>query len=45
MDLTGARVAAVRGVEGLRGALVAPDQLLDLAPLLAAHLGIRVRGH
>ena len=43
MDLTGARVAAVRGVGALRGTAVTPAQLVDLAPLLAAHLGIDVR--
>ena len=43
LDLTGGRIAAVRGVGSLRGAAVTPAQLLDLAPLLAAHLGIDVR--
>jgi uncharacterized protein YjbI with pentapeptide repeats len=43
LDLTGARIAAVRGVGSLRGAAVTPAQLLELAPLLAAHLGIEVR--
>lgn len=43
VDLTGARLGVVRGIAGLRGATVAPEQLLDLAPLLAAHLGIRTR--
>lgn len=43
-DLTGATIGAVRGVAGLRGATVTPVQLMDLAPHLAAHLGIKVRG-
>jgi uncharacterized protein YjbI with pentapeptide repeats len=43
VDLTGAQVRAVRGVAGLRGATLGRDQLLDLAPQLADHLGIRVR--
>jgi uncharacterized protein YjbI with pentapeptide repeats len=43
LDLTGARIAAVRGVGSLRGTAVTTGQLLDLAPLLAAHLGIDVR--
>jgi uncharacterized protein YjbI with pentapeptide repeats len=42
-DLTGASIGAVRGVAGLRGATVTPAQLVDLAPLMAAHLGIKVR--
>ena len=42
-DLTGARIGAVRGVEGLRGAAITAAQLLDLAPALAAHVGIRIR--
>lgn len=42
-DLTGASVRAVRGVDGLRGAVVTPAQLVELAPQLAAHLGIKVR--
>ncbi|MFN8629721.1 MAG: pentapeptide repeat-containing protein [Chloroflexota bacterium] len=43
-DLTGAAIGAVKGVAGLKGAIVTPAQLLDLAPHLAAHLGIKVRG-
>lgn len=42
-DLTRASIGAVRGVAGLRGATVTPEQLIDLAPLLAAQLGIAVR--
>ena len=41
LDLTGGRIARAR-VGSLRGATVTPAQLLDLAPLLAAHLGIEV---
>ncbi|NEY36706.1 pentapeptide repeat-containing protein [Streptomyces sp. PRKS01-65] len=39
------RVAALeiaRGVDRLAGAVISPAQLLDLAPLLAAELGLRV---
>ena len=43
-DLTGATIGAVRGVSGLRGATITPAQLMDLAPLLAAHLGVKVGG-
>ena len=32
----------VRGIGGLRGATISPSQLLDLAPLLAAHVGVKV---
>lgn len=55
VDLTGAtltdvdlRSAAeleiVRGVDRLSGAVISSGQLLDLAPVLAAQLGIRVEG-
>ena len=43
VDLRGAELATVRGVAGLRGTVVSPGQLLDLAPLLAAAAGIVVR--
>jgi hypothetical protein len=33
----------VGGVGSLRGTVVSATQLLELAPLLAAHLGIDVR--
>lgn len=42
VDLRGAQLSDLASVEGLRGATVTVDQLLDLAPLLAARLGIRV---
>ena len=43
VDLSGARMRSLIGVESLRGAIISPDQLQDLAPLLAAELGIEVR--
>ncbi|MDO0913868.1 pentapeptide repeat-containing protein [Streptomyces sp. DT2A-34] len=54
-DLTGVTLAEVdlrrtaeldiaRGVDRLAGAVISPGQLLDLAPVLAAQLGIRVEG-
>jgi uncharacterized protein YjbI with pentapeptide repeats len=43
LDLSGGRIALVRGVGSLRGTVVSATQLLELAPLLAAHLGIDVR--
>jgi uncharacterized protein YjbI with pentapeptide repeats len=42
-DLRGADIRAVRGVDGLRGAVMSPEQVLDLAPALAAFAGIAVR--
>lgn len=42
VDLRGAEVADITGIEGLRGVTIGVDQLLDLAPVLAARLGIRV---
>jgi uncharacterized protein YjbI with pentapeptide repeats len=42
VDLRGAELADISGLEGLRGVTVSIDQLLDLAPVLAGRLGIRV---
>jgi uncharacterized protein YjbI with pentapeptide repeats len=42
LDLRRTRLGTVSGVDGLRGAVLAPDQLLVLAPLLAVHVGIRI---
>jgi uncharacterized protein YjbI with pentapeptide repeats len=44
VDLSGARLRSLVGVESLRGAIVSHEQLLDLAPILAAQLGLEVRG-
>ncbi|MCC2320816.1 pentapeptide repeat-containing protein [Cellulomonas xiejunii] len=41
-DLRGARLHVLEGVGGLGGAKVTRDQLLDLAPLLAHHVGLVV---
>jgi uncharacterized protein YjbI with pentapeptide repeats len=43
VDLSGARLRSLVGVESLRGAIVSHEQLFDLAPLLAAQLGLEVR--
>ena len=43
VDLSGARVRSLVGVESLRGAVVSSEQLIDLAPILAAQLGLVVR--
>jgi uncharacterized protein YjbI with pentapeptide repeats len=43
VDLSGARLRALVGVESLRGAIISHEQLLDLAPLLATQLGVEVR--
>ena len=37
-----ARLELARGAERLSGAVLSPSQLLDLAPVLAAALGVRV---
>ena len=42
VDLRSSEFAAIHGLEGLRGATIDDAQLSLLAPLLAAHLGIRV---
>lgn len=43
VDLSGAKLRALIGVENLRGAIIGHQQLLDLAPLFAAQLGVAVR--
>ena len=43
VDLTGARLRTLVGVESLRGAIISHEQLIDLAPLLAAQVGLEVR--
>jgi uncharacterized protein YjbI with pentapeptide repeats len=43
VDLSGAQLQTLRGLDGLRGAIVSSAQLLDLAPLLAEHLGLTLR--
>jgi uncharacterized protein YjbI with pentapeptide repeats len=43
VDLRGAaRLEVARGADRLAGAVITPGQLLDLAPVLAAQLGLRV---
>jgi hypothetical protein len=44
VDLRGAALSSVSGVDHLSGATISPAQALQLAPLLAAHLGIRISG-
>ncbi|MFF6997435.1 pentapeptide repeat-containing protein [Streptomyces sp. NPDC008313] len=45
VDLRGAaELDIARGVDRLAGAVISPAQLLDLAPVLAGELGIRVMG-
>ena len=43
VDLSHARLRSIVGVDNLRGAIVSHQQLLDLAPQLAAQLGLEVR--
>lgn len=42
VDLRGAESHEITGIDALRGATVSADQLHDLAPLLAQHLGIEI---
>lgn len=42
VDLSRATLQTLSGLDHLRGAIVSAAQLMDLAPLLAAHLGIVV---
>jgi uncharacterized protein YjbI with pentapeptide repeats len=42
VDLRGSRLDVARGFDRLAGAVVDPGQVLDLAPAMAAHLGLQV---
>ncbi|GAA1146913.1 pentapeptide repeat-containing protein [Nesterenkonia lutea] len=42
VDLRGARLSRIVGLAGLRGAVISEEQLMDLAPSLAGHLGLVV---
>jgi len=42
VDLRGAEISRILGLAGLKGATVSPDQLSQLAPLFADHLGLIV---
>lgn len=42
VDLSGATLRTLVGVESLRGAIISHEQLVDLAPLLAAQVGLEV---
>ena len=42
LDLRGARIDRVDGVESLAGAIISAEQLLDLAPALAQAAGVTV---
>ncbi|VEI18608.1 Uncharacterised protein [Actinomyces viscosus] len=44
VDLRGLEMKVVSGVGSLGGATVSGQQLAELAPLMAAHLGLRVDG-
>jgi uncharacterized protein YjbI with pentapeptide repeats len=43
VDLSGARLKSLVGIENLRGAIISHEQMIDLAPLLAAQLGVEVQ--
>jgi uncharacterized protein YjbI with pentapeptide repeats len=43
VDLSGATLRLVRGIGNLRGTTISAGQLVDLAPLFAEHLGLKVR--
>ena len=42
LDLRGAEIGTIEGIEGLRGTVLSGFQVATLAPLLAAHLGITI---
>ena len=41
-DLRGLHLSAVSGIESMRGAALSPEQLGELAPILASYLGIMI---
>lgn len=41
-DLRGAELSQIRGIESLKGITISELQLAELAPILAAHLGITI---
>ena len=43
VDLRGLEMRTVNGIGSLAGATISGEQLIDLAPLMAAHLGLRVQ--
>ena len=43
VDLRGARLRSLSGLSSLKGATVSFEQLMDLAPILANELGLRVQ--
>jgi|GEM_PF-383399 len=45
VDLSGATLRTLVGIESLRGATINYEQLLDLAPIFAAALGVDIRHH
>ncbi|MEO2095698.1 MAG: pentapeptide repeat-containing protein, partial [Brachybacterium sp.] len=44
VDLRGLEMGSIANLEGLSGATLDAAQVTALAPLLAAHLGLRVEG-
>ncbi|MCH8562630.1 pentapeptide repeat-containing protein [Nesterenkonia sp. YGD6] len=42
VDLRGARLSRIVGLAGLKGAVISEEQLVELAPALAEHLGLLV---
>lgn len=44
VDLCGAQLSRIVGLAGLKGAVISEEQLVELAPSLAQHLGLVVTG-
>jgi hypothetical protein len=42
VDLRTSQLGVINGIDGLQGVTIDESQLMELAPLLARHLGIRV---
>lgn len=43
VDLSGSYIENVKGVRNLKGATIGDDQLIQLAPLLAAEAGLKIK--
>lgn len=43
VDLSGATIVSLRGVTGLKGAIISPEQLIQIAPYLAQELGLVIK--
>lgn len=43
VDLSGSTIVSVRGLRGLKGAMISPEQLIQLAPVMAQEIGLIIK--